>query len=830
MKKKQKKGSDDPVINLEQQALSQLNSRHFKEATELYKKLWQQEGVNDSKWQQQIAHCYLQRALSFAKRGMVKEALILWDNYIQFAESPYEAYDQYICWVIQVKNQNNLESALESLSAEQLDEQYPELAVLLGLLVFTEYPELQHKLPQDSSFIAHLKIIQTALRAYHDNITEELNDVLRKIPFRSAFRDFRSLLNAVKTSPISMQGLDKVPAKSAYSSVANLLFSSGLNGATLVRELTKFSLEQRRLIIQIKGFNKKQEKFIEYLVKNNDRLSDKVKFNSIIQFKSLCDPGLAQCFCQAMLATYPTGQRDFKKHFAEVNKFEKYRIKALSSERDGDRYDTEHYWRLCIDELDVEDTGNNLKIALILRHIAKRELDPEERTQLLIESLDYDEDITSYLEVLKGLSQYDEDIKDYKLWLKKTIEKFPQNIEVLTQAINVAVQNKTYKKASQYASKILKIDPLNTFAKDILFSSHLAHARRLIKTKKYHLVEQEIKYAENLKLGKNYISQIQLIRGFFCFVDQDKKKGVELIAKTLNDSKIDPVNIHFQVAMETLLTGLPVTTILKVLPSIKGYVLSEQEMLVIVQQLKYYGKDIENQALLHKAIEKIKPALKTALSKQNYNEELLLTLCQTLDKINAFEMLRYCSKLAVDKWEIPIWLYYKLYSEKNGRAEKCSYRDLMHLEHIREQASNDKDNRALVLIDAFINLYHQMHPEQNMGFLEGLLGFENEYEDEIFDSPLEVLFSHLPERVLDKLTEEADEITRKVSPERLLKQLIKKLGSSQHILMAMMQDPDLFTALVLSKAADNLNLDIELSIDEILEAFNVNQKSSPFPF
>lgn len=830
MKKEQKKSSNDIVINLEQQALSQLNSGHYKEATELYKKLWQQEESDDKKWQQQIAYCYLQRTLSFAKRGMVKEALVLWDNYIQFAEPPYEAYDHYICWIIQMKNQDNLESALESLSAEQLDEQYPELAVLLGILVLTEHPELQQQLPQGSFFITQLNIVRIALRAYQDNTPEKLSDALKTIPFRSAFKDFRSLLNAVKNYPLSIQGLDKISDTSPYSLVASLLFSCTLNGAKLVHELTKFSHEQRRLIAQIKGFDKKQEKLIEYLVHNNDRLSDKVKFNSVIQFKSLCTPKLAQYFCQTTLVSYSAGQRDFKKHFIAVSKFEKNRINALISERNGEGYDAEHYWRLCIDELKAEGSDSNLKIALILRHIAKRESDPEERIQLLIESLDYDEDIISYLGILKGLSQYAEDIKDYKLWLKKTLENFPQNIEALTQAINVAIRNKAYKKASQYASKILKVDPLNTFAKDILFTSYLAHARRLINTKKYHLVEQEIKCAEDLKLGKNYIGQTQLIRGYLCFVDQDKKQGIELIAKTFNDSMVDPVNIHLQATMETLLVGLPVTTILKVLPSIKGYVLSEQEMLVVVEQLKNYGKDVDNQVLLHKAIEKIKPALKATLSKQIYNEELLLTLCQTLDKINAFEMLRFCSKLAVNKWRIPIWQYYKLYSEKNGQAEKCSYKDLMHLEYIREQASNNKDNRALVLINAFINLYHQMHPEQNMGFLEGLLGFENEYEDEIFDSPLEELFSHLPERVLDKLTEEADEITRKMSPERLLKQLVKEGGNSQHILVAMMKDPELFTALVLSKAADNLNLDIDLNIDEILDAFNVSQKSSSFPF
>lgn len=832
MKKQQKSTGKRPEKTLEQQALSQLNSGHYKEAIGLYKQLW--EISDDKNHQKQIAYCYLHRASSFAQRGMIKEALVLWDNYTQFAETPYNAYDHYICWLIQANNKAKIKQALKLLSAEQLDKQYPELAVLLGFLILTEHPEYQQDLPQDSVFIAHSKITQKALQAFQEDNQVALNEALKQLPYRSAFRDFRSLLTAVINLPESIEQISaKIAETTPYSPTAKLLLACTLNGSELVQALTKFSHKQRRLVAEIKGFDKKQQKFIEPLVKHQGHLTDKVKFNLVIQNQTLCGPDLAHRFCHATLARYSAGRRDYNKHFTVISAFEKSRLKALTCERENDEYDAEQHWRLCINELLTDNTDHSLKIALILRHIAARlPSDSEYHNQLLVESLQHDdEDLPSYLEILRYFSHYEKDIKDYKQWLKQAIEKFPQNIEVLSLAINTATRNKAYKKATQYAAKILKIDPLNTFAKNILFSSHLAHVRRLIQSNKRHLVEPEIMLAEKLKLGKKYQAQTQLIRGLFYFAEQDKKQGVALIAESLKTLHPDPVNAHLQGAMEALLTGLPVTSILKGLEPIKGILLSEQQLTGIIHQLKHYGSDVNQQALLHKAIEKVKSVLKASITQQQYGEELLLTLSQTLSDINAFELLRHCSKWAVSKWNTPIWQYYRLYSEQNGSANKCTYAHLHRLETMRQQAFEIKDHRAMVLIDSFIDLYYQVHPERNMGFLDSLLGIDDEEEEDYDDQePLAELFDHLPESIMLKLDEKMAELTETTSPEQLLSGIASDVGNNREILIAMLKNPDLFTALILIRAANSLGIDIGISVDEVLSRFNTSKQTDSFPF
>jgi hypothetical protein len=85
---------------------------------------------------------------------MHKEAQVLWENHTQFSQPPYEAYDQYITWVVLSNNQVNIQTSLKSLSAQQLDKQYPELATILGFLMLTRHPEFEQLLVQDSVHLA----------------------------------------------------------------------------------------------------------------------------------------------------------------------------------------------------------------------------------------------------------------------------------------------------------------------------------------------------------------------------------------------------------------------------------------------------------------------------------------------------------------------------------------------------------------------------------------------------------------------------------------------------------------------------------------------------
>jgi tetratricopeptide (TPR) repeat protein len=160
-------------------------------------------------------------------------------------------------------------------------------------------------------------------------------------------------------------------------------------------------------------------------------------------------------------------------------------------ERDGDYSGAEYYWRQGITVLENRGGESVFKIALIMRHIAAHQESPEEAISWLMDSLNADpDDRESYIKILQYYKRQEQETDTYKEWLDKSIKKFPNDLEVLNLAIKAATRNKAFKKAAQYAQALLKIDPVNTSAKQVLFTSHLAHARKLIKIKKFHLVEK----------------------------------------------------------------------------------------------------------------------------------------------------------------------------------------------------------------------------------------------------------------------------------------------------------------------------------------------------
>ncbi|PKM10789.1 MAG: hypothetical protein CVV13_11635 [Gammaproteobacteria bacterium HGW-Gammaproteobacteria-3] len=830
MKKKPATESSTTEHSLDQRALFLSNSGKYKEAIELYKKLLRD--TDNSDWRQQFAHCYLQRALAFAAKGMFKEALVLWENYSQRAQAPYAHYDHYLSWLIQTQNPVATQSALAQLSARQLDQQYPALAAWLGLLIITEHPEFQQALPQDSDFIAHLKLAQSALQAYQENNPEGMDEALKHLPYRSAFRDFRTLLKAVAALPATPDqlpaALSKIPTHSAYAKAASLLLASTQKGTALAQAMTACTHAQRRLIGELSGLSKKQLELIEQLSKQKTPLSDKIKFNLAIQYQSLCGTELAQRFCFGLLARYPAGQRDLNKNFGAVDDFEQNRLKALTQENNNN--DAEYYWRQCIRALPQDGTDNALKTALILRHMASRQ-ELSEKIDTLAESLEYDpEDLDCYLQVLRYYSEQGGSAQNYKQWLDKALVQFPQNIEVLTLAIAAATRSKAHKKANQYAAKLLTLDPLNSFAKQALFSSHLAHARKLFKTKKYPLVEAEIQQAEALQPGKNTALQAQLLRGFLNFATQDKQQGLNLITDALNKLDADPLSAHFQIALEAQLTGLPVTTLLTELPPVKGHLLSPPELTRFVRLLTQYNQEHGGLESLHKALEKVKAPLKKSISQQHYDENLLLALCQALDTLKHFELLRHCAKYGVSTWQKPIWTYYRIYSETNGNPHQCSFKQSLSLKVNLNDARQEKDHKTVMLIGNYLDRYHQAHAPVGMDFLDRLFGVNDENEEDEAENPFDALFGHLPDEIFYKLDRQVNVLTKKISPERLIQDLTKITGSKPAILMSIMKNPDIFSALLILKAAEDLGINIEVGLEDVINAFNIGKNTGSGPF
>ena len=817
-----KASTDKSASSLEQTALAQFSAKRYKEATDLYKNLLKQS--DNAFFRQQLAQCYLQRALNMAANNMSKEAIILWENYAEWVKPPLEALDSYILWQLAAKNPQKAYAKLQQLTAQDLDENYLELAVCLGFFIITGKKEIAEHLPQNSAFSVHLGLAQAALHAYYNQQTEAVDEALKKLPFRSAFRDLRALLKAQLASRVSVEQtqtlLSKIPAHSPYRPVANALLAYSQTGIAFVETIEKLDHNQRRLIVRAKGLSKLQIDLLETLNKLKGSQNDKLRFNLVIQFRALFGNKAAQDYCLSLLFSYPGGLKDYVKNFNAKNAFEENRIQALLHEQQQKSYDALFYWRQCIKILQDKNPENDLKIALILRRMSHG-LPDEEAVDLIIESLKYDAgDRNSYLKILHIYDNLNPD--KYESWLELGLQRFPDDIDLLIRAAKFASGKKAFKKAASYAKALLKIDPVNTMAKQLLFASHLAHARRLIKTKKFHLVDKEIQAAEQLTVDKSQRRLADLLRGFKILATEATDQGLHLIIDSLKKLNEDPITMQFQALLESSLLELPVAAISKSLPVSKGSLLSEAHLSRLIELIKYYDEQVNNRKILFVALDKIKVYVKKSIQQQNYSEERLLAWCRILEHIGHFELLTHCAKLALSKCKKPIWVYFQVYAEIKGDASQLGMMSLFKLKNAYEEACLANDQKTQVTISRL---------------MQQTMGFDNPYDDideemhsnmSIFDE----LFLHVPESIMDKLSQQVPTMMMKTSPEQFIAKNINKysdLANSKR-LVKLFSNPEFMAAVIYLDVANKLNIDIGITIEEIIDRFENDSPQLSLPF
>ncbi len=791
------------------QALIKLKSTGYKEALGLYEQILKE--VDNDQLRLKVSG-YIDKAKAFKVGDKYKELLDFGEGIQQKIESNEQVrsddFEDQFKQLIQSGDIDQIPVLISQLPADQFDKKYPKQAAVLGFLMLIKHPELEREIAQDSTFIADFKTVQIVLQAYQSNDVEKLNQRLKLIPFRSAFKDFRVILNAVLASSGSIEKmqslLSTINDKSPYHPLAGILLAYTKDGMELFKDFASLDYEQQSLIRKAKGFNGQQQDFIAHLLRQYDDLSEKTMFSMAIQYQILFGSALAEQFCQTLLINYPAGYQDYIKHFDSNNEFEELRIKALTCEKHDNFYDADYYWRQGIDQLKAEE-GSDVKIALIFQHIADHQQVPVSKNDCLIESLYYDpDDKESYLSVLNFYAQQKHE--NYYQWLAQGIEKYPEDIDILNSAIKTVSEHND---VVQYAQMLLKIDPLNSLAKQTLFSAHLNQAKHFLIEKKYTEVEQQLTEIKQLKLGKADTARSKLLTGFLKFVQSDKAQGPQEIIDALQLLYTDPVNGRFKATMETLLLELSELDIS--IPVVDGYLLTSRELAQLNLQIEQYN---DEEAHLYVALKQIKPYLIASLHQQTYDEALLLNLAQQLDSIQHYELLNIVSSQALDKWTNPVWVYYQVLSGTQNQAEECSYINLRRLQKSLEQAREEKDQRCMILIDEFLKQYKIAHPGKMTQFFQKLF-LEGNHKTS--DDPMETLFGHLSDEILLQLSEPVDTMSKQTTLEQLAEVISP---DDNQLVLAMMQNPDLYNALIVVQAAEQSGVNIEADIDQVFECFN----------
>lgn len=807
---------------LQEKAAASLASGSYKVTQEIYKILLKRE--NKPRYRQGLADCYMQRARLSAEQGKYQEAITFWENHRDYSDTQ-EVNEHYVCWLLKAGQVAKLKAYLQNLNSECLEKDYPQLALLLGFVHLGGKIDLLQWLPENTAFTLQTHAMQQALAALQHNDLALMQRHLAKIPFRSVYRDFRTVLKAVSLlceSPEKASALlAKITPDSLYYPLGRLIAVLLLNGPQLTEALLALPQQQQLLICKAKDWTPQQIKLLRTLSRQK-HLSDKIKFDLAIQYQTLLGADYAQRFCLAFLVEYPAGQRQYNKAFGTLPAFEKWRILALAAEAKNNMFEALDYWDQGLEQLHTNKQHNALKIALILRHMTN--LCPaSEVIAYLLESLEYDpEDRGTHLQIIKLYEQQGEK-KQCRKSLEKALALFPGDIEFLGLAMQAAIINQAFKKAAQYADKILRIDPVNTQAKQVLFNSHLNHARKLLNSKKFHLVAKEIKHAEGLNLGRHYPALAQILNGFFIYMSEDQAQGAELIEKGLKLSTEGDFITRFRIINEALLLQIPLGPLLRKISTLeKNYSLSNQELNAFIKLLEEQHK--ENNSALIKTLDQLKKEFKSLLKNKQLKQEQLLDLMQCLNRINHFELMRHCLSCAKDIKSSPAWGFYKIYITALGKPAAVPPFGIQKLQQLYVQAKDQGQQRSAVLISTFLEkILHYHHIKiGNDDYFE-------DQEDDFYD-PYEAIFEQLDSRTIAKVHRKIENLYKSLAEDQLIMSLIEMLPDKKDIPL-LLKDEDLIDALLFLKAAQELNLEISITATELLAIAKQNNETSfPFPF
>lgn len=811
-KPKKKKATTKTVTADDAAAL--LEKAAYKEAIDAYKQLLKQE--QRPEWQEALGKAYFKRAEELAAKGMYKEATVLWENRASLCQQETEVGD-YLIWLLKG---NRLLRAINVFTKHQPQlskELSDKLTVYIAALLLTQpaktQTEILQALPENSLISQHLPFAQQAITAYCTQDDNSLEEALKKISFRSPYRDLRSILKALSllaTAPEEATTLlERIPTDSPFHSFAALLKNTTLEKNDLINYLYQKTTPAYAFtfLTTVLGFKKEIIKKIQILQKLSNN-NPKELFHFAINHLAGEDKALAHSFAYSLMpflneTEFPT----YEKIFGRLPFFDRYRIIALQYEQQrGSLLSVIEAWEECIESLQDNDPPipeQPLKLARIIKRFVDlicRDEGEEEAFYTVVpyleELVDLDPtDKEGYLKILALTSGNRSNSKLYYEWVDKTIAQFPQDKDALFEAMKAATKKKAFKKAVGYANTLLKIDPINRDAQNVLFQSHLAHARKQIKAKRYHLVRKELDFAMQVEQRIQQKDLLATLEALLAFSQEDTEKATDYLQQAMALSQSN-LSGQMLIVMEAKQVNIEPAALQKLLlkqskkPGFLGILSASNkqlsanfleppkptndDILKLCKRINHYRQNGIKWTV--KVVEELNNWLAKSTKKLSFSENELIEICETFFQLPHYDLLKLFSMRGLDEKNshFPMFAYYTIYAVyyKKHYLDDKTYSLLDYALTVAVQRGDEKAKISLLKLQRMTDpLTAFLPPPQKTNILAKLLTE--------FMSLLEKLeagrATQSDERELQRISKEILEITDDIPPD--IKPLIESLAS-----------------------------------------------------
>lgn len=501
-----------------------LEKRRFKEAIAAFKDLLQRE--RREPWLEALSTAYAGRAGELADKGMVREALAIWQNRAQHCGRSLEepAYVELLMKAGRVDAAIGV--LLDHPDDPELQCYHPELRALAATQALAGRDAVLTHFPDDDPVVRDHPAALGALRAYCQGDDATVEAKLKSIPFRSPYRDLRHILKALVRFETDSEDadrlLERIDSGSPFRGVCDAMRAARLSRLDFMRRCGELKPAQRRFAIALRGWSPQQAKRIQELQQLGEQPGPRAMMGFLLRHREAFEGDWVRQAAMRLLVHEPGERGRYNRSFGKMPEFHRHRIQALHLEAYGDSpHGIFNSWRDASQALDLKTSNPGTEAALtgamVLRHSVDRWLrtesfDPTTAKALELSLLLDPEDLPTHLRLIRQYRSVGE-LKNARRVLDIAIARYPRDVAVLTEAVETAIAGGAFKKAARFARQVLDHDPINAKVRDILVDSHLSHARKQIGQGKHALAHKELDEAATWARTELVKGRIDNLRG-----------------------------------------------------------------------------------------------------------------------------------------------------------------------------------------------------------------------------------------------------------------------------------------------------------------------------
>lgn len=687
-----------------------LNEGKFREAIDAFKGL-SKTGADRAHWEPGLLAAYRGRALELEAKGMGREALMIWDN--RALLSPQLAPElRHITLMLRLGRIEPALAGYRQFVQGNAHEAVSALQAQLAALNLSGSGGLK-ALAADDPVRRDGSAAQAALEAYCRGESGLATESLRQIPFRSPYRDFVTVMKALIAWPDDPAAattlLDRVPETSSFSPLAAAARLAQLPESAFLDAIKKAGPQTLAFASTLRGWS--QDRVNLWRELSSAELAQKpASWAGLLKrLRTRLEGGTwLRRKTRAVILEFPPHLIP-RSPPADLTALDVRLIAALQTERrESSPLDLFRAWNAVIAMLSQSRDGtpvtkssdDALRIAIMQRRFATdlnllktymRELVEE----ALEQSIELDPDYAPGFLLLSKHFRNFEDFSDARRVIGIAEKRWPQEVTVLSESMEVALATGALKRAAGLAERILRQDPINHSVRRSLVRAHLGHGRKQWRNGRHDLTDKELESAARWANDDESRARIDLLRTL-CHCQAGTVDASELAAAT---ERVGPGAIGiFVLAQEAHALGLPHRDVLGRIGLSHIPALDPDGVLNLAHFLRK-AADESRQLDLEPPLKQFSPALKKA-AKLPLARDTFDYLCETFLRLHQFKLCSVYAQTALKRWpDDPLFVLHAFLSKvEDPDVDMPDESEYEALEDALDQAHDDGDTRLVLRI------------------------------------------------------------------------------------------------------------------------------------